>query len=377
MMRVSPLILHRFDPARADLPPEWTAAVDPGALAAEERELLAAKSDYNVLNAALPDGPERGDGKPRVRLRRWLDEGLLLPEPAACWLLRVDPVVEVGAAPCRMLLGGVAAEGLRLLEHPSDAGVARDRARLTALGAAEQPVLALAEGLADALASAAGVETSAPRLEAVLGQQRFRLWPLAGDISVPVADAVVADGQQRLAAALQAFPEAPVFTALADPRQVAQQPFQRLFTWYRKVDWEAALTAAEEHFELLPAASLHDLEAEDHPEALLLCLPTGLWVLRPRGHLPAQALADAVFLGQVLGWTPEERGDGERLELTTSAQDVVRAVLGGSGQGGLIVRPTAWDALLAGARQGLQLPPRSISVSPRPPSGLMYHVLQS
>lgn len=403
-----PLPLQRYNPARPDLPPEWTSAPAGPHLPGPELSLLAAKSPCNVVHVERLGTAETS----AETLRRWRNENILSPLDPGFLLLRSER--PDGRARWGLLGGvplvSVAEGGLLRLEDVYSPQRDDRLARMRAARAQFAPVLGLLESGSGMGDLAARVSRGEPLLECRQGDGlRHVLWrvpqaeePAAQSVAQGRA-ALVAGGHTTLAASLALWaeqgPGTPgnrkpwdyVLCCLIDgsPDGLDIAPVHRVLTWFRKFDWETLLTKAEERFHVRPATMPEDL-AMAGDGAFLLYLPTTLWLLVPRESpgSPAgnsQSDADAllaaspahmlerVFLRGVLGLGDEELAR-HFLDYSLSPEEALRSVRGGEAQAAFILRPTPLADLRTMAAAGRTLPARSVAVTPCVPSGLVFYL---
>ncbi|EMG37271.1 hypothetical protein PCS_02109 [Desulfocurvibacter africanus PCS] len=405
-----PLPLHRYNPARPDLPPEWTSAPAGPHLHGPELSLLAAKSPCNVVHVERLGTADTS----AETLRRWLGEDILTPMEPGFLLLRSE--LPNGRARWSLLGGvplvSVAEGGLLRLEDVNPSQRDDRLARMRSAKAQFAPVLGLLEPDSGLNAFATHISRDEPLMECRQGDGvRHILWRVP-QLEEPVAQtvikggaALVTGGHTTLAAALALWaeqgPGTPgnrkpwdyVLCCLTDgsPDGLDVAPVHRVLTWFRKFDWETLLTKAEERFHVRPATMPEDL-AMAGDGAFLLYLPTTLWLLIPREPVPdtpadnpQAAEADALlarcpahvlergFLRGVLGLGDEELAR-HFLDYFLSPEEALRLVRGGEAQAAFILRPTPLADLRAMATAGRTLPARSVAVPPCVPSGLVFYL---
>lgn len=408
MPELVPLPLQRYNPARPDLPPEWTSAPAGPHLLGPELSLLAAKSPCNVVHVERLGTAETS----AETLRRWQNENILTPLKPGFLLLRSE--LPDGRARWGLLGGvplvSVAEGGLLRLEDVYPPQRDDRLARMRAAKAQFAPVLGLLEPDSGLNEFATYIVQDESLMECRQGDGvRHVLWRVP-QVEEPVAQAVVkggtalvVGGHTTLAASLALWveqgPGTPgnrkpwdyVLCCLFDgsPDGLDIAPVHRVLTWFRKFDWETLLTKAEERFHVRPATMPEDL-AMAGDGAFLLYLPTTLWLLVPRevsessadnpqastdallNGNPAHAL-ERVFLRGVLGLGDEELAR-HFLDYSLSPEEALRAVRGGEAQAAFILRPTPQADLRAMAAAGRTLPARSVVVSPCVPSGLVFYL---
>jgi len=431
-----PLPLHRYDPARPGLPPEWTAAPAGPYVQGPEVSLLAAKSPCNVVHVERLGSAATA----AATLDRWLTEGILTPLPPGFLLLRSETP---GGCARWGLLGGVpladvAQGGLLRLKQTRPSARAERLARLRATRAQFAPLLVILDadeaggtdlkhygqsgpfslagqsgdsgdsgdsGQSELAGLAQRVAVEQPLMDYSQGDGlRHTLWRVPAEEEGAVRamtqgrSGLVAGGHTALAAALALWadlgPGVPgsrkpwdyVLCCLTENGReclpvMPVRPVHRVLTWFRRFDWEAVLTRAEERFHVRPAGMPEDLATAD-PGAFLLYLPTTLWLLTPRqagneddllAHSPAQALEHG-FLCEVLGLGDNEL-DRHFLDYTLTPEEALGHVRSGESQAAFILRSTPLPELRKLAATGQTLPPHSVAFPPGLPSGLVFYLL--
>ena len=238
--QLKPFRALRYDTERAG-PLEALVAPPYDVIGPEERELLLAKSPYNVVHLTLPDSDEEAGQS----FREWREQGILVPEEPGFWALSQD---YVGPDEISRTRAGLVAS---LRVEPYEAGTVLPHERthrgpkegrlrlLREVRAQLEPIFLLYEG-------AAPIETpdSPPDLEV----EGTRLWRLHDEeLGAAFADRrlLIADGHHRYETALAYHEEVGtpesgnmmvVLVSLEDPG-LTIFPTHRVFeTWPRPLD---------------------------------------------------------------------------------------------------------------------------------------------
>ncbi|TDD63968.1 DUF1015 domain-containing protein [Actinomadura darangshiensis] len=371
---------------------------------------LLAGGGHNIVRLNLPRAAGEGYDAAGRRLRRWLDEGALAPDPGPA--LYVYEAARGGTVLQRGLIGGLGlraeADGVVLPHENVFPGPVRDRlALMTAANANLEPIFLVYEGGGDAARIVDGTAAEAPLMEFGADDGlTHRLWRITDPaLHARVADdlrdkqALIADGHHRYATyrALQARHHAagdgpgPWDAGLALLVDSTRYPphlgaihrvlpglgpddalgkARKVFRATEFPDEDAAVEAlarADGPAFLLGGDSLH-LLTEPDPAALRRAMPSG--------HSPRWRALDTAVLDHLLirgVWdVPENENAIEVVHDDPSAAIARARRTGGTA---VILNPLKVEDVLAVAGQGERVPRKSTSFGPKPRTGLVLRLL--
>lgn len=352
---------------------------------------------FHALRHARKSGaplPGLDSPNPSSLLRRWRDEGALVPDSRAAYhVLELQPVAEGGVrrVPVRYLLGALKAEDIPALEE--------DPRPLTPL--APVPLLAADDHqvLRSLLAESAG--HSAPEIEARVDGLLARLWrldePRLLRRTVQALDEVdvrplgpVPAGASALAAVVPLSDPGlvvrPLHRGVRGLGTFREETFLTLVQGYaRTYDLESSLLTDTGRREALERMAT--LATGYH--AVLLVLPGGRGkILRFRqaldlAHIKAAprnptlrsldlALLNALVLRTVLGIPEPEVAGHAQVFPVPSLEKLVAQVDEGVFQAGFGLNPPPLWEIRAVMEARQQLPSRTLIVEPTPPPGLLF-----
>jgi uncharacterized protein (DUF1015 family) len=412
---LSPFRALRYDPAAAGRLETLTSppydVIDADGVAA-----LEAASDRNVVRLILPRDPagESSDtdryAAARSTLDAWRSDGTLRPDPGAALYVYEQADPTTGHAQ-RGLLGALALtradEGIVLPHENTMAGPVRDRLALyTAVEADLEPIFLVYNGGGAASAAVAGVDGTAPVVDATLPDGlRHRLWPLTdpAQLQAIAADlhdrkALIADGHHRYATYLQRQAERHAagdgegpwdhgLTFLVDATAFGPEvhPIHRVIPGHRPDELADQARAGMQVTELPGgyAVAVEELEAAapkgpayaltDGARAWLLTEPDPSQVAAalPADHSDAwKALDVSVLHGFVV---PALWGLADTVDTVGYEHDVDSAVAAAKRTAGsaVLLNPTPVAAVAAVAAGGERMPRKSTLFTPKPRTGLV------
>ena len=402
------LPLTRYNSARPDASPEWTAVPD-APLSDEERNLLLAKGPYNVLAAFTPSKGSSG------ALTQWLHDGVLTRESAGLWLMATTFTMGGRKLARLALLGGLdlaavrpGPEGIHLIENTAPGDVRVELEFLRANQGLAGMIAATTDGLGPRLQALAD-ELASGEPSVCLDQGdgvTHRVWRVHESDARPLAEMLrhapmtVLHGSARLEAALAYRAERgaglpgnrrpwdyALFCLLeAASDSLVLLPGHRLVTWYRKIDWEQALERCEPLFEAVPLDALKAVQGSRMRGAFLLALKGGTWLIQPLKSAwdelsratPGDCAAHmftALFVQRVLGLDLEDATD--HIDTATDPEQALKLVAHGHIQAALLMRPMDVQTLSRAATVGILLPPSSNLLWPGLPAGFMFYAFGS
>jgi uncharacterized protein (DUF1015 family) len=331
-----------------------------------------ARSPHNVVHLTRPGDDYAGAAR---LLRQWMDDGVLVQdaEPA----MYVHRTESDGRARLDVLavLRLVPYEDRAVLPHErTHRGPKEDRlALLRATGASLEPLWFLAEDLRPLLQAApAGVERAFS-----FGDERHSLrrvtdprWLEAVTGHLAGRSVLIADGHHRYETTLLHSQEVgggadaaarftlALLTDLADPGLL-------VLPTHRVLSAGIAVTGGE------PAGSLSEtLDALRGRVAAGAYRDGRFQVLPLEGEVPVVELHRQV-IDNVLG-----RRDPERfLTYTRDPEEAVRRVDSGDGSAAFFLDTPDLAAVLRAAQAGMTMPQKTTFFSPKPPSGMVFHLL--
>ena len=382
MARVVPFRALRFASLEA-LP---RRAIDDIAAVRDQGRRLSAEDPLHVLRLyAAAD--------PWAALWSWEAAGHLVSEDPALYLVEARPADPFERrAPVRFLLGAMESD-VPELEQEVDRSPQPPLEPVPVLAVDDQHVLR------DRFAEAA--EQRAPDWESVVGSERIRTWRLGAGAQTRRIRAAVEEARAR---PLGQIPEHGPFLAAIVP---LSEPGLRLVPFHRGL--RDLSTFSPDRFLALVAdyARIYDLELPlNTPEGLeegrerladlaprhhgfLLVLPGGdgkllrfrqgleLSQIRAAPRSPTLrsldlALLNGLVLRTVLGLRDPEVPEHPNVRPVGSIEEMVRAVEAGVFQAGFALNPPPVWELRAVIEAAQALPPRTMRLSPAPPTGLLF-----
>jgi hypothetical protein len=382
MARVVPFRALRF----ASLDAVSRRAIDDIAAVRDQGRRPSAEDPLHVLRLyAAPD--------PWAALQRWVEAGHVVAEDPALYLIEARPSEPfLRRLPVRFLLGAMESD-VPALEQGVDRPEQPPLEPVPVLAADDRHVLR------DRLAEAA--EQRNPDWESVVGAERIRTWRLDGGTLTQKIRGVVGEARVR---PLGRIPERGSFLAAIVP---LSEPGLRLVPFHRGLR-ELSTFSAERFLALVSDyALIEDLELPlDSPEGLeegrerlaelatrhhgfLLVLPGGegkllrlrqgleLSQIRAAPRSPTLrsldlALLNGLVLRTVLGLRDPEADEHPNVRAVGSIGQLVRAVDEGVFQVGFALNPPPLWELRAVMEAAQDLPPRTMRLSPSPPTGLLF-----
>jgi uncharacterized protein (DUF1015 family) len=323
---------------------------------AEDCARLRARDPHNVVHlTSEPDAEAAAE-----RLRRWLEEGVLVrDETPAVWFLEQDSVGPDGVSRRR---DGIVAS-LRVEPYANHVVLPHERThapalegRLRLLSATRtqlEPIFLLFDGPAPA---------ARPDEEPDIDVEGTRLWRLEGDPGVLEffrdRQLLIADGHHRYEAAL-AFAAQDgadrmlvVLVSTGDPG-LEVFPTHRVFTGRPEID-----PAGEQVGSLEGALEALGREPAGAPAAVFVRSGESRLVRGGRGELDVE-LVDR-FGHDGISYTPDRNA-------------AVRLVESGEADCAFLLRPPVVADVFDRARRGLTMPPKATYFHPKLLSGLLFH----
>jgi uncharacterized protein (DUF1015 family) len=356
MAVVKPFRALRYDEAKAG-PLETLVAPPYDVVSSEQRHELRARSPYNVVRLTLPDSEEQA----AADLASWRDEGVLVGEPPAVWMLEQDYVGPDGVARRRSgLVASLKVEpyerGTVLPHERTHAGPKEERLRLLRATRVQlEPIFLLYDGEPPA---------GAPEREPDEAVEGARLWRLDDPTLVRVFDdkqLLIADGHHRYETAVSFHEEegtresAQMLVVLVS----TSDPGLEIFPTHRVFSTERRLAGEHEPVDD-PATALANLGDDARPAVVEVTRDGAAIVRGEPGTLDVQ-------LVDTLGH------DG--IAYTPDAGEALRRVRDGEAAVGYLMRPTRIEDVFAYARRGEVLPPKTTYFFPKLISGLLFHPL--
>ncbi len=367
---LKPFRALRYDTRRAG-PLEGLVAPPHDVVSAEQRDRLAARSEWNVIRLIRPETPADA----AVTLREWTASGVLVREERpAVWVLEED-----FSGPDRQprTRRGLVAR-IRLERYgegdvyPHERTIAHQKAaRLELLRAVRtklSPVLLLHEG------DSPEPREGAPDLEVEHEGVRSRLWrvddldDVARALAAVRGRAIIADGHHRYETALRFHEEerteetAFVLASLVSDadaglvifptHRVAGGPVPELNGRFRVTRLEGGAAAAAARLDLVP---------RDRPAFALL---------RADGALLAEA--EPVAGAAVLDTALLDELPLADVRFTPSVDEAERAIASGAAEAAFLVRAPTIDQVEAVALAGETMPEKSTYFFPKLTSGLLF-----
>lgn len=391
MPRLEPFAAVRYTTAAGE--PSDLVAPPYDVIGPDDRASLERRSPYNAVLLELP--PDGHTGAAR-RFRRWLDEGILAPDPhPALYVYRMT----AGGSATTGVLGALTLEepGQGILPH--ERTTAKDKA--DRLGILTETMVNLSPiwGLSAAGGRlAAAVEPSGlPLLSRAVDEEEevvHELWRLdAPERMEAVAAAVagqpvlIADGHHRFEVANayraqeSAAPGAGALLTylveLADDQLQVHAIHRLLSDVPRDLDLLGALSP---WFQISPAGAD---SADDLPRLMAAagCLGIvtrdGLFLARPLSRTieEAEADLDSCRLDAALAGL-EAQGDGRiDVRFQHGARIVAAAVEKGEADAAVLLRPATVEQIAATGHGGERMPPKTTFFWPKPRTGMVFRDL--
>jgi uncharacterized protein (DUF1015 family) len=321
-----------------------------------ERAELYTRSPYNVVHVTLPESIEGA----AWLYREWLATGILERDEQPCTWVAVEQYVGPDGVERERhgLIVSLAAEPYdsgTILPHERTRAQVRDD-RLSLLRATRvqpEPILILADGPV-----AVDVPSAPPDVEV----DGTRLWRARGPDELP-GQLLIADGHHRYEAAVDLAAEGGREARIMALVVSKDDPGVHVFPTHRMFAGRPDLAALQEGepFGSLEAA-LDALRAEpyDRP-AVVAYRRSGVELVRgPDGELDVELV---------------DRHGLEGISYTPRLADAVAAVDGGAADAAYLLRDPRVDDVIAMARRGGRMPPKSTYFFPKPLSGLVFHPL--
>ncbi len=360
-------------------------------------EAYAAREERNVVHVDVPlDGEDRYD-RAGALLRRWVADGVLVPDPTPTFTLyRTRFTDETGTD--RDLVGVVGAlevvddgAGGVLPHERTTPKASTDRLDLTrATGTNLSPVwgLSLATGLTELLR-----EPGEPMGEVTVDGVTHVVERLADPHRVAAvaayvraADVLIADGHHRYGVARRYRDEVRESTGRQDStaeltlalvgelvaEQVSVAAIHRLYT---AMPYAALRDALSAHFDLAPASALEPAllrEMEDLGRLVLVGRDgRGEWLAPKPGAFTGVRALDGAWLEAALCGTAAE------VDYQHGLAEVLDAVTTGRAEAAVLIRPVPIDEIERTAREGLLMPPKSTFFTPKPRTGFVVRDLRT
>ena len=390
MPRFEPFPALRYRPGE---PAEAVTAPPYDVLSEADVDLLAGRDPHNIVHVDVPRGPDCY-ARAAQRLAAWLDEGVLVRDPAPGFTLyRMRFVDESGRE--RATVGVIGAlevvddgAGGVLPHERTTKKASTDRLDLTRATACNlSPVwgLSLASGLTELLREPgellAELEVNGVwhGVERVTDPERLR----AISALVGTADVLIADGHHRYGVARQYRDErrdaagsgvggagsAETTLAYLAELTAEQLTIQAIHRVYSDVDPGALRAALEVYFELLPAPEPGEdtLAVMAEQGRLVLLIGARAWWLVPRsGAFDDVRELDGAWLEHALAELPHsvdyQHGLTEVRARLEAGDGTVAAVL---------IRPTSLEEIARTAHQGVLMPPKSTFFTPKLRTGFV------
>lgn len=362
---------------------------DARAVKEPERRALTREDPLHVLK--LYDAPD-----PWAALKRWEDEGVVVSESPALYLVETQPAeVYAQTPPVRFLLGAMRAEEEEISE------LEERPARFATPPLEPVPVLAADDYGVLRQLFADVARDNFPVWESEVAGQRIRMWrvgntglarrlrnaldevPARPHGQVPERGAFLAaivplsEPGLRLLPYHRGIQNLPGFSAERFLALVAT--YARIYELDLPLTTRAGLNTARERLGTLSAGRHGFLLVLPHGQAKLLRFRQALEL----EHIPAAprsptlrsldlALLNALVLRTVLGIADPEAEGNPNVHPVGSLRELVQKVDEGVFQAGFALNPPPMWELRAVMEAAQSLPPRTLRVSPLPPTGLLF-----
>ena len=354
MPAVGPFRALRYDASAAG-PLEALVAPPYDVIDAGQRAELASRSPHNVVRLTLPDSEETA----AALLAQWRQEGVLVEEAPACWVLQQDYTGPDGVARTRT---GVAVsltvepyERRAVLPHErTHRGPKEGRLRLLRATRVQlEPIFLLYDGDAPF-----AVPPRPPDLEV----EGTRAWRLEDDLAPFFADRelLIADGHHRYETALAFHAEegTPESAQMLVVLVSTSDPGLTIFATPRVFQSRRLLAEPGDGD---PFEILRELEARPpRPAAAVQVTRAGAQLVTGGDELDVQ-LIDS--LGH------------EGISYTPDAEEAVRRVREGEAEVAYLLRATRIEDVFEVARRGEVMPQKTTYFFPKLVSGLLFHAL--
>jgi uncharacterized protein (DUF1015 family) len=391
MPRFEPFAGLRYDTARVDLSMVVSPPYD--VITPEERERLVARHSANAVRIELPE-PDHRAGLDRYdsaanQLVRWMDEGILVPDPAPS--LYAYRMVSPGGHATNGVIGALGIDdesASSIFPHEQTLPKAKtDRLDLLAATRANlSPIwgLSLTPGFSQTFA-----RSGPPRCQALDGDgATHQLWvideePVIRAIREAVADSgvVLADGHHRYETARTyregrwgdtGADEVMALIVELSEEQLEVGPIHRALTGLP--DGLDLVDSCSSWFDVTRAGDFDSrtTSALGESGALALLMASGTWLLSPKDGTAEAAGSelDSSMVALVIAELPDHE-----LTYLNSWQDGVRAVADETAQAVVLLRPVSAEQIAEWARAGRRMPPKSTYFHPKPATGMVFRSL--
>lgn len=408
MPRFIPLPFANYDWRRSDISPEEVCAPPYDVLSPKQRDILAARSPYNLVHLDLP----RSYAQAGELLEQWRKQGVIskadrpfLGVLASRYVLRGREFLRWG------FMGGLALAPwgqAGVFPHEQTYPKAKnDRLELMRATRAQlSPIFGVFDHPDARLQALCEEFNRTPPLVRLNTDDdvEHRLWSADPDQAGMVARVVqdcnvyIADGHHRYETALAyaqeqggwsgaAGPWDHVFACLCNIASPGLEilPYHRLVTLGADHPWPEVLNRAAEWFSLHAVENIQALDAEEASSACLLVLPQSMWLMTlKRRHLsgcdPLFAdigahILDTFFFRQAMGLSDGDLASGGHLAYTPFDDQAVSAVSQGRAQAALLLKPVDMAALRKVSESGRVMPRKSTFFHPKIPGGLLFSLL--
>jgi uncharacterized protein (DUF1015 family) len=404
-----PLPFVSYDWKRPDIRPELVSAPPYDVLSMRQREVLAARSPYNLVHVDLPQSYAQAG----QIINQWREKGVLKKAErplfaalASRYTLRGREFVRWG------FMGGL---GLApwgqagVFPHEQTYPKAKiDRLELMrATNAQLSPIFGVFDYSGSELQAICNALDSQPPLVSFSSDDGVlhRLWPVPLEQERLISEIVqgcnvyIADGHHRYETALNFAHEQSWMTGHANPWNHVfaclcniASPGLEILPYHRMVasaalhPWPDILFRVEEWFFLRQVASAEALNMENSPSASMLALPDGLWLLTLKDKYLAQSdplfrdigayVLDIFFFRKAMGLTDEDLATGGHLTYTPFDDQALDAVRQGTAQAALLLKPVNMDILRKVSESGRVMPRKSTFFHPKIPGGLLFYLFR-
>lgn len=408
MPQFIPLPFTGYDWSRPDIIPEHVCAPPYDVISSEQRDVLAAKSPYNLVQVDLPESYAQAG---RI-LAQWLKLGVIRTSKTPFFAALASRYVLKGREYVRWgFMGGLSlAPWGRDGVYPHEQTYPKaktdrlelmraTRAQLSPIfgvfdypGGELQDVLH-ALGRTTPLVCLRSDDDVEHRLWAVPADQTRLVSRIVQDCSVYIADGhhryetALAYAQEQGAGSAASGPWSHVFACLCNISSPGLEilPYHRLVTKAADHAWADILERAEEWFSLQAVEDIQALHAQNSPSASLLILPQGIWLMNlKRRHLsgcdPLFAdigayVLDRFFFRKAMQLSEQDLSGGEHLAYTPFEDQAVSAISQSSAQAALLLKPVDMATLRRISESGRVMPRKSTFFHPKIPGGLLFHLL--
>jgi uncharacterized protein (DUF1015 family) len=400
MPRFEPFAGLRYDAGRVDM----SAVVAPpyDVVGPEERARLAGRHSANAIRVELPEPDHRADldryAHAARLLEQWLEEGLLLRDPAPSFY--AYRMISPGGRATNGVIGALGIDEESAAETlPHELTLSRPKSdRLDLLRATRanlSPIwgLSLSSGLTKTFERQVPPQAAATDEDGV----RHELWVIdepslidAVREAVGTAPVVIADGHHRYETAIAYRHEQPAAFApgRTDPPtgadlvmalvvelaedQLDVGPIHRSLSGLP--DGLDLVDAFSSWFDLTRAGDFDDRTAAalGQSGALALLMPSGAWLLSPKDGTPEAAGADldSSMVALVLAELPDHD-----LGFFHTWPDAVEAVTADRAQAVVLLRAVTVGQIADWAHAGRRMPAKTTYFHPKPRTGMVFRTL--